>query len=355
MVFGFNKKKNQDVIVKELQGEDDVFHRTIIALERLEQNLIHSNGKTDIDLKQTAVGSSRDHHKNSLEDSSIRWFLELKLQCKTIYMNSNYTNPDFFKIAVEAFLSDFLEWYGGRLLLDYFDAVDTTAIPILAAITHTTAETDNLFEKYVCETPKLCDASLEQKYKATEAGTKAWIEAQHILYEERNTISPIQEDKIITKHTRGTALDGYKRLISALSSMCTDSAPLKMLIKLVGIYLPTVAAELPTINEEAIDKMYTLRLQSSNENLDSANNELVESSNMIDDENGYFNDPFEDQALNSDQSKLLTEPENQPAKESTDTISDMEDRSRDLEKDQIYSRIMELADEIISLVRSLNK
>lgn len=118
MIFGFNnKKKEQDVIQKTLQMEDDAFHRNIVALERLEAFLNHAN-KRQVNLLQTAVGTDRDHHPDDMDSTEEMCYLELQLACKGLYMCASYPDAEVFNIAVEAFMKDLLEWYGGRSLLD---------------------------------------------------------------------------------------------------------------------------------------------------------------------------------------------------------------------------------------------
>lgn len=340
MILGSNKrKKEQDVIQAMLQAEDDAFHRTLVSLERLEAHLL-PNDRVYPQLKQTAAGTPRDHHDNSspIAHESM-YYLELSLDCKGLYMCAHYDNPEVFKIAVEAFMKDLLEWYGGRSLLDFYDAVDTAIIPIMAAMSYKTNQIDDLFDKYVYDTPILTNDTTEEKYRAVNEGMLAWIEGQHIYEHESK-----EATELVTSHYRGTALDGYKRIIAALSYVCDNSAPLKMFVKMVNEYLPSVAAQLPSINEESIDQMYDRR-----NNPQTA--PAVETASIID----STAEPF-DIDFGPDNNLSISKYEN--AKSDSGVKPEPckhEDVKTGMSKDEKYARIQKLAKEIIELVQSLDK
>lgn len=337
MIFGSNKKKKeQDVIQAMLQAEDDAFHRTIVSLERLESHLLPSN-QAYPQLKKTAAGSSRDYHDTSspVADESM-YYLELQLDCKGLYMCSHYDNPDVFKIAVESFMKNLLEWYGGRSLLDFYDAVDTAIIPLMAAITYKSNQIDELFEKYVYETPILSTDSTEGKYQAVCEGIDAWLKGEHIYEHESK-----EATEFVTSHLRGSALDGYKRIIAALSYVCETSAPLKMFVKMVNEYLPSVSNQLPNITEAAIDKMYDNRNCPNEPRI--ANTPLQQTTEPFDIDFG----PDNDVNINhheEEESKTIEK----VVKEATETPT------RSI-KDEKYARILKLAEEIIELVKSLEE
>ena len=74
---------------------------------------------------------------------------------------------------------------------------------------------------------------------------------------------PIQtgNESYVTPHVRGTALDGYKRIIAALTTSFDTSAPVKMFYKMVNKYLPDITKQISNINEEAIDELYERKAQ----------------------------------------------------------------------------------------------
>ncbi len=309
-----------------------------MSLERLEAHLL-PNEQVYPQLKQTAAGTPRDHHDNSSPVAhESMYYLELSLDCKGLYMCAHYDNPEVFKIAVEAFMKDLLEWYGGRSLLDFYDAVDTAIIPIMVAVSYKTNQIDDLFDKYVYDTPILSNDTTEEKYRAVNEGMLAWIEGQHIYDHESK-----EEIELITSHYRGTALDGYKRIIAALSYVCDNSAPLKMFVKMVNEYLPSVSAQLPSINEESIDQMYDQR--------NNPQPPKPETTLSVDPTVDPFDIEFgPDNNLNIskyEDTKSNSEVKPDPCKK--------EEVKTDMSKEEKYARIQQLAKEIIELVQSLDK
>ncbi len=337
MIFGFNnKKKEQDVIQKTLQMEDDAFHRNIVALERLEAFLNHVN-KRQVKLLQTAIGTDRDHHPDDMDSTEEMCYLELQLACKGLYMCASYPDAEVFNIAVEAFMKDLLEWYGGRSLLDYYDSVEAVVIPMMAALSHTSKEIDSLFETYVYIASELSQATVEEKYDAMKTGVNAWLKAQHILEHEVKSQNVSMEDELITSHHRGTAIDGYKRIIAALTNLFEDSAPLKIFVKMVKQYLPQIANQLPSITEEAIDQMYEQKhsLVAAEEK----EPEQIDQTIKIDlygleESMQQANVPWPDEEANM--------------------VSQIRSMSK-TKAEETYSRILALASEIVELVKSLKE
>lgn len=335
-MFGFNnKRKEQDVIQKTLQMEDDAFHRNIVALERLEAYLNHVN-KRHVNLLQTAVGTDRDHHPDDLESTEEMYYLELQLACKGLYMCASYPDAEVFNIAVEAFMKDLLEWYGGRSLLDYYDPVEAVVIPMMAALSHTSKEIDSLFETYVYKASELSQATVEEKYDAMQSGVNAWLKAQHILEHEVKTENVSMEDELITSHQRGSAIDGYKRIIAALTNLFEESAPLKIFVKMVRQYLPQIANQLPSITEETIDQMYEQKHSRS----------VAEEKEP----EGI------DQPISIDLSGLeeSTPQVNADEEEEANIGSQIQSVSK-TKKEETYSRILALANEIVELVETLKE
>lgn len=268
----------------QLQSEDNVFHNVIIALERLEQFLY--KGKSD--LLTTAIGTSRDLHDDEKRVSTeLVYFEELALQCGSLRFAASYDDKAIFKVAVEAFVRDLLEWYAGRQFLEYYDEVDASVIPIIVALTNG-KNIDDVFQKYVYSFPQI-EETQEEKYHKVKHGMEDWIMARHIM-EERQTESFLSEtDGLITSHSRGNVIDGYKRIIAALTTKFETSAAVKMFYKIVQEYLPSVTQMMPNINEESIDELYANKnvlLDASADNVQEENEEH-ESKPLIDLENTY--------------------------------------------------------------------
>ena len=257
-----NKQRQIGGIQAQLQSENRVFDITIIALERLEQ-FLNTERKVQT-LAQTATGSSRDMHddsQNAPERES--YFLEPALQCNNLYMAARYDDPEVFDIAAESFLKDLLEWYAGRELLDYYDEVDACVIPIIAAITRSSDALASLgcgsvfdvFQKYVMTTP-IMKVSSEDGYEQTREGVTAWILGQH--YAGKPMDLP---EGFIVPHKRGNVLDGYKRLITAMTIMFDNIAPAKVFYQIIKRHLPEVSQQYPDINEAEIEKLYLRKSQ----------------------------------------------------------------------------------------------
>lgn len=252
--MNFKKQEQIGDLQKQLQSEDNNFHRTLIALERLEMFLNKERG-TNL-LKQTAVGTNRDLHDDTKNLPTYEsYILELSLQCLTLYLTAGYDDKEIFNTAVKAFMNDLLEWYAGRELLDFYDEVDASVIPIIVAITRS-ADVFEVFEKYVSHV-SLEIKSSEDGYNQTKSGVETWILGQHLSKQPINQPT----EGYITSHNRGEAFEGYKRVIKALCVMCSDSAPVKMFYKLVSQHLPHITQQLPDTNEESIDKLFEMKVK----------------------------------------------------------------------------------------------
>lgn len=272
-----NKQRQIGGIQTQLQSENRVFDITIIALERLEQLLNAERNAQS--LKQTAIGSERDMHPEGRDRES--YFLEPALQCNNLYMAARYDDPEVFDIAAESFLKDLLEWYAGRELLDYYDEVDACVIPIIAAITRSSDALASLgcgtvfdvFQKYVMTTP-IDKKSSDDGYEQTREGVTAWILGQH--YAGKPMDLP---EGFILPHKRGNVLDGYKRIITAMTIMFDNIAPAKVFYQIIKRHLPEVSQQYPDINEAEIEKLYLRKsqgfpIESKNSNISEINADI---------------------------------------------------------------------------------
>lgn len=255
----FWKKKNveQKQIVVELQMLDDVFHRTIIALERLESFLQKEKNECLSPLIQTAIGSSRDLHndeKNYRDKES--YFDELALDCMALFKAAKIEDESVFIPSVEYFLQDIIEWYAGRDGVEY-NEVDSCIIPIIVAISRqvkTTRELDEVYEKYVYKADEQ-QQTIENKFNSVQEGMTAWMLASD------ETMRPIynshHNDTVeFTKHKRGDVLTGYKRIMLYLTTK-ENALLAKIFLRTIKQYLPNLAKQLPKLTEENIDKIYS--------------------------------------------------------------------------------------------------
>ena len=91
------------------KGLDDVFHRTIIALERLELFLMMTaNDNKQVTINQTAIRTSRDLHDDEKNPpSKDSFFGEVQLQTSALFFQTEFDDKEVFSKAVQYFLMTF--------------------------------------------------------------------------------------------------------------------------------------------------------------------------------------------------------------------------------------------------------
>ena len=262
MFWNSKQKKGVVVLQEVLQDENDVFDILIIALEKLESVLLQEK---DIVLNKTAMGSDRDLSNviRSLDGS----FKQVKLQCVALNNCSSYDDKEIFKAAAKMFMQNLLEWYAGRAELNFFDEVDATVIPILEALVD--SDPDKIlsdFGTYVYKPSNDSEETFDEKYHKVKSGFDAWIKAQHYFGQIQSQEQPVEKQQIFS-HKRGEAVDGYIRVMKALTTMNTTSAPAKLLLQMVNEYLPEIVGAVPHINEEFIDDYFEKKSPNDESNL----------------------------------------------------------------------------------------
>ena len=276
-MFWNNKKerKEQDQIQKELQLLDDVFHRTINALERLEMLLEDENRKS---LVQTSAGDKRDFHASHDNRSSSAYYDELAEKCNVLFKAAQIDDVEVFKSAAEVFVKDTLEWYAGRESLGY-NAVDAAFVPIFVAITRQakkTRDVDNMFDEYVYKLQEL-EMSIDEKYEAIKDMTDAIIIARHKI--EEGKIQEARDSEgidIFTSHKRGDAVDGFKRLFSFSTTKFEATFPAKLLVRTVREFAPDIASQFDCIDEETIEQIFEKRIAEGTDNVQKVEERNVE-------------------------------------------------------------------------------
>lgn len=256
----WNNKQKKDVVVLQdvIQDENDVFDILIIALEKLESVLLQEK---NLVLHKTAMGSERDlgNVVRSLDGS----FKQVKLQCVALNNCSAYDDKELFNMAAKMFMHNLLEWYAGRAELDFFDEVDAAAIPILESMVD--SNPDKIlsdFEAYVYKADNNSEETIEEKYTRVKSGFDAWILAQHYFGQIQSQKKSDDRNQLMS-HKRGEAVDGYIRVMKALTTMNTTSAPAKLLLQMVEEYLPEIVGAVPHINEEFIDRYFERKTQNA--------------------------------------------------------------------------------------------
>lgn len=241
------------------KGLDDVFHRTIIALERLEVFLMLINGNKS-NLAQTAVKTSRDLHDDEQNPPSRESFMaEVQLQASSLFFQTEFDEKEVFAKTVEYFLKDLLEWYGGRTQDIPYDEVEKFFIPIMVSLNRqatTVVDIMQAVSNYVGEIKSIESLTIEEKEKAVMDGFKAFMLADHKTKEENKEFEESGQDVVFTSHKRGEAVDGYKRLYLAFTDIYDTPNPAKLLVNAVSNYLPEVAQICPDITQDAIDAKF---------------------------------------------------------------------------------------------------
>lgn len=250
-------KQTQTNLQVRKKGLDDVFHRTIIALERLEVFLMVANNNELVDMTQTAVKTSRDLHDDEKNPPTKESFMaEVQLQASALFFQTEFDDKEVFHKAVEYLLNDLLEWYGGRNVELPYDEVDKFFIPIVVSLNRQATTVVDIMQAvtgYVGEIKTIESLTQEEKEKAVMDGFKAFMLADHKTKEENRAFEESGEDVVFTSHKRGDAVDGYKRLFMAFLEMYDEPQPAKLLVTVVGNYLPDIAGMCPDVTQEAID------------------------------------------------------------------------------------------------------
>ena len=267
------KRKKIEVIQKLIQDEDEQFDVTIMALEKLEFLLVKEKS-TKKELALTAMGTERD--KNPELRSVNGAFKELKLQCTSLNICAVYEENEVFELAVQYFMKKLYEWYAGREILEFYDEVDCAIIPIMYALLNKDLKDLNSeFEKYVYKAPANENESVNDKYEATRAGLEAWILAQHYfsISQKEKKENDLNDGEMIISHKRGEAVDGYIRIMKALTTMFYNSAPAKFVYQMTAKFLPEIVESIPHINEEYIESFYEKKQEE-------INNDILEASSV---------------------------------------------------------------------------
>lgn len=241
-----------------LKSEDMALDRVICTLEKIEDILILQRNYKGEPMMHTVVGSYRELHDDSKNSpTSERFLMELLLQCCCLDCVTDYDEVYVFNTAVSVFMKDILEWYAGRELLEYYDEVDASVIPIMLVLRHQTSMSQlrEIFQKYIHSIPTI-EQLRDEKFQIIKTEVEEWI---YRRWTRMPTLFPSIKEDFITSHRRGNAVAGYKRVLSALIILFDTSTPAKMLYSMVNHYLPQVAQHVSHFNEEAIERAYEMR------------------------------------------------------------------------------------------------
>ncbi len=244
---------------------DDVFHKMIIALERLELFLeVERRGKEAVKLAITGINSSRDLHDDEQNPPNRELVLsEVQLQCSALFFQTRFDDEDLFKQTMKYFMTDLLEWYGGRGKDIPYDEVEMYVLPILVALSRqidSVVEIMQVCNDYVAKIRSIEEFSDTEKEEAVKDGFVAILKAQQIVGEQLKEFEASGEDVQFSEHRRGTVRDGYCRLMDAMLKLYTTATPAKKIRAIFTAYVDG----LPEFTDEVIEKAMTSQGQVQN-------------------------------------------------------------------------------------------
>lgn len=247
---------------------DDVFHRLIIALERLEAFLEIERFQANANepMPTTAVGTSRDLHNDDQNVPNRETLLgEVQLQLTALYYQTKLDDKELFLNTQKYFLKDLLQWYGGRGTNIPYNEVDAFVLPIVVALSRqvkSVADIMSVVKKYVATIKCISDYDEHQRFHAVMSGWTAYQIAMERNAQETHDFLDADEDVVLTSHNRSSEVEGYKRLYLALTSMFDQPLPAKVLCRTISTYLPEVTEQVPNATEDNIEKLIADRLRS---------------------------------------------------------------------------------------------
>lgn len=239
---------------------DDVFHRTIISLERLELFLEAEKNNSE-GLKSTAMKTDRDLHDDYKRPPTKKtYYGEVQLQCTALFFQTAFDDKETFEKVVKHFLQDLFEWYGGRSTNIQPNDIEKFFIPIAVVIgrqIENVLEVAKSVKEYVCDIENdIANFTEEEKEKAVMEGFQAFLRADHMTKNEMQTFIEKGEEVQLTKHNRGTIEEGILRLYSSFYNLYNEKAPSLLLNKLVANYYPEINETLTEYTEETITNYF---------------------------------------------------------------------------------------------------
>lgn len=241
---------------------DDVFHMMIIALERLETFLeFHRKGDDATKFVATGMFSPRDLHDDQKTPPTIESLLgEVQLQCSALSFQTKFDNDKLFKQAMKYFMTDLLEWYGGRDKEIPYDEVERFVLPIAVSLSRQVDSVRDIMQvcdDYVIKLPRIQDFSNEQKEQAVRSGFVAFLEARHRVEEQLQEFASSGEEVVFSAHRRGSAVGGYTRLMDAMLRLYDTTTPAKKIRSTFNAYVEG----LPDFTDEMIEEIFSSKRQ----------------------------------------------------------------------------------------------
>ncbi len=242
---------------------DKVFHNLIIALERLELFLeVQRRGDNALKLATTAMNGPRDLHDDLQHPPSIESLLgEVRLHCTALFIQTKFDDEKLFTQVMVYFMTDFLEWYGGRGMDIPYDEVERYVLPILVSMSRQVGsvfEIMRVCDDYVAYSRKDYFNDVERE-TVVKRGFIAFINGkdQHRGGEELQKFGMFGEEVEFSVHKRGTVEDGYNRLMDAMLNLYDTIIPAKRVRDILFTYVKS----LPEYTDEALEKKIALKGQ----------------------------------------------------------------------------------------------
>jgi hypothetical protein len=248
-------KQTQVQLQVKMKMLDDVFHKTIIALERLEL-FLESEKNNSESLKSTAIKTDRDLHDDYLRPPTKGSFYgEVQLDCTALFFQTAFDDKETFEKVVKYFLQDLFEWYGGRDETIQANDIEKFFVPIAVVISRqveNVLEVPKAVKKYVCDIEAIDNFSDEEKEEAVKAGFEAWLKAHHLVQHEMQSFIEKGEEAKLSVHKRGTIEEGILRLYKSFEFLYDEKAPSLLLNRLINKYLPKINEKLVDYTEKTI-------------------------------------------------------------------------------------------------------
>jgi hypothetical protein len=263
----------QERINVRMKGLDDVFHNVMISLERLESFLeIERRGEKAVKTVHTAVSTPRDLHDDQKTPPTRESIIgEVQLQCSALFFQTKFDDDKLFRQTMQFFMNDLLQWYGGRDRNIPFDEVEMYVLPVIMSLSRyqveSVADIMKVCDQYVVKLRRIEDFTDEEKEKAVEEGFIALIKGQDHTEEQIKKFIESGAEVSLTAHQRGTAVDGYKRLMQAMVSLYNETTPAKTVRQIFNAYVEG----LPKVTDEEIEaavKKHGSKQESEGSNVD---------------------------------------------------------------------------------------
>ena len=291
-------ERTTEQIQIKLKMLDDVFHRMIIALERLETFLeIHRKGESAAKFATTGMHGERDLHDDQKNPPTLESVLgEVQLQCSALFFQTKFDDETLFAQTMKYFMTDLLEWYGGRSKEIPYDEVEMYVLPIAVSLSRQISSVVDIMQvcdEYVTKLRRIEDFSDDEKERAVEEGFTAFLRAQHRTGEQLQEFVASGAEVKFSAHKRGTIEDGYKRLMDAMTNLYPTTTPAKK----VRATFTTYVESLPEFTDEVLDAAIVAKGQNAESETDQAQSKSDEGTSDV---SSSTDDPWEETGENKE-------------------------------------------------------